>query len=273
MNGFGVQDRVGAPSRGDDEVGVCQLDRDRVEGRGAPADALGELLGALERAARDHHLRPTRTQVAGRELAHFPGAEEQRPAVLDAAERLGCELDGGGHDRLRQLGQARLGAHALARAERILEEPVQQRPGRAGGQRRIVGLAHLAEDLGLARHERVETGRDPEEVLDRSLVIPAREHVAELEPGAALEVLAGALLVSAREVDLGAVARREHDRLDPVARQRCRELERVAVGEEEPLPDLERRVPVRHAYGEQALGFLLWGRVTAEPWPILPGEV
>ena len=97
----------------------------------------------------------------------LPGAEQQGALALEAAERFGRELDSGRRDRLGHLRELRLGAHALARVERILEEPVQHRPGRAGGQRGLVGLAHLAEDLRLARHERVEAGRHAEEVLDR----------------------------------------------------------------------------------------------------------
>ena len=256
LDGLGVQDRVGTAGRGDDEVGVGQLDRDGVEGGSTPADAFRQLLGALERAAGDHDLRPTRAQVAGGQLAHLAGAEEQRPAVLDAAQRGGRELDRGSRDRLGHVREARLGAHPLARPERILEEPVQQRPGRAGGQRGVVGLAHLAENLRLARHERVEPGRHAEEVLDRLLVLPAREHLAELEPGAALELLLRALAGFAREVDLGAVAGREHDRLHAVARESSGELQRVAVGEEEPLAHLERRVAMRHADCAQALGFM-----------------
>ena len=51
------------------------------------------------------------------------------------------------------------------------EQPVEHRPVRA----RLVRVAHLAEDLALARNERVEPGRDAEEVQRRGLVAQAVE--------------------------------------------------------------------------------------------------
>ena len=50
--------------------------------------------------------------------------------------------------------------HLLAGVQRLAEEPVEHGPGRAG----LVRGAHLAEDLALAGHERVEPGGDAEEV-------------------------------------------------------------------------------------------------------------
>jgi hypothetical protein len=56
-----------------------------------------------------------------------------------------------------------------------------------------------------------------------------------------------------------------------VARQCGRQLKRLAVGKEEALPDLERRVVVRHADRAQALGFMRWKSGHGEkPQPILP---
>src|SRR6185503_881960 len=166
-------------------------DRDRVEDGRAAADAPGQVLRALERPARDDDLRPTLAQVARSQLAHLPRAEEQRALALGAAELTHAELDRRGRHRLRQLVQLRLGPHALAGVQRVLEQPVQQRAGGAARARRLVRVAYLAEDLRLAPHERVEPGRDAEEVRDRLAVVPAGEHAFELEARALLQLLAG----------------------------------------------------------------------------------
>ena len=130
---------------------------------------------------------PAALQVPRGQLAHLPGAEQQRALALGAPELADAELDRGGRNRLRQLVQLRLGAHALAGAQGVLEQPVQQRTGRAARASRLVGVPHLAEDLRLARDERVEPGRDAEEMRDGLAVVPAGEKPFELEPGALLE--------------------------------------------------------------------------------------
>ena len=66
-----------------------------------------------------------------------------------------------------------------------------------------------------------------------------------------LELGARHVRVAALHVDLGPVARREHDGAELLG-----DGDRVPVGEVEPLAQLERRVPVRHADGEQTLRFM-----------------
>jgi hypothetical protein len=246
-----VQDQVRAPRRRKDEICVLELDGDGVEGSSRPADALGELLRALQRAAGDDHFGASGPQVAGGELAHLPRAEQERAPLRQAAECFRRELDGGRGDRLRQLRQFRLGADPFARVQRVLEEPVQERAGRPRGQRSVVCLPHLAEDLRLARDERVEPGGDAEQVLDRIVFLPSPEYPVEREPRTSFELLCRPRPGAVGQVDLGPVAGRQHHHLGSVGRQRGGELERVAVGEVEPLPNLERRVPVRDPDCEQ----------------------
>ena len=248
LDSLGVQDRIGAARRRDDDVGVSQLDRDRVERRRPAADALGELLRALERPAGDDHLGPARAQITGRELAHPARAEEERAPAFEALELPGRQVDRRSGDGLRHLGQLRFGADALAGVEGLLEEAVQDRARRIRPQRCLVREAHLAEDLRLARHERVEPCGDTEEVLDCLASLPRREDALELEAGKPLQGCARHLRIAAFGVDLGPVASREHDRAELL-----RELDRVPVGEVEALAQLKRRVPVRHTDCEQVL--------------------
>jgi hypothetical protein len=63
-----------------------------------------------------------------------------------------------------------------------------------------------------------------------------------------LERRARHLCVAALQVDLGAVASREHDPTELPA-----DLDRVPIREVEPFPQLQGRMPVRNPDGEEAL--------------------
>ena len=133
----------------------------------SPAKRGRELGGALRRAIGDEGDRgAARGEAARGELRNLTGADEQHAAPVEPAEHLLGQCRRGRRDRGRALGDRRLGAHLLAGVQRLAEEPVEHRPGRAGLERR----PDLAEDLALARNERVEAGGDPEEVQRRSLV-------------------------------------------------------------------------------------------------------
>src|SRR5258706_325761 len=71
----------------------------------------------------------------------------------------------------RAPGDRRLGAHPLGGGG----GPRQRRPELVAPDAGPLGLGggvlHLAEDLGLAHHHRVEAGGDPEEVPERRLVL------------------------------------------------------------------------------------------------------
>jgi hypothetical protein len=88
--------------------------------------------------------------------------------------------------------------------------------------------AHLAEDLALAEHHRVEPSRDIEQMARRSVVVESEEMRVELgegHPGEAGEELGdvgvGAVEALGHDVDLGAPARGEDGNL----------ADRVAPGE------------------------------------------
>ena len=115
--------------------------------------------------------------------------------------------------------------------ERLPEQVIEERAGRADLER----IANLAEDLSFSRDERVEARRDAEQVQRGTVVAEAVENGGErcaVVPGKREERRAGALVqVEARfvtrEVELRAIAGREHDGLAAV-RQPARELAAAA---------------------------------------------
>ena len=112
----------------------------------------------------------------------MPRADEQHAAALELAEHLLRKRGRGRRNRGGALGDRRLGPHLLASVQRLPEEPVENRPGRAG----LECLAHLPEDLALARNHRVEPGGDPEEVQRSGLVGQPVDDRAQLILGSPL---------------------------------------------------------------------------------------
>src|SRR5204862_1055229 len=110
---------------------------------------------------------------------------------------------------------------------------------------------HLAENLPLARHQRVEAGRDAEQVERRGVVVQPVERLLHLrlelrERGNRAPL--GRLTVDRRDVQLRAVAGREADALAEAARQVRRGLEI----ERDALPQLDGRVVVGGADEDEA---------------------
>ena len=105
-------------------------------------------------------------QVLGGQLAHLAGADQQHRAAVEAVEDLLGQLHRGEGDRDRVPRDLRLRAHALGHAEGLAEQRVQLRPDRLARLRQREGVLHLAEDLRLADHHRVEAGGHAEGVAD-----------------------------------------------------------------------------------------------------------
>ncbi len=133
--------------------------------------------------------------------------------------------------------------------ERLPEDAVEQRARGAG----LVGGAHLAENLGLPGHHRVEARRDAEQVKSRRLVgqaVEEREHLLTIEAALRHERARTPLFSlgsrAVGEVELRAVAGREADGL-AVARQVARQVARLVRGHRHELAHLDRSAVVRDA--------------------------
>ena len=123
-----------------------------------------------------------------------------------------------------------------------MEEPVQERSGRAG----LVGGAHLAEDLSLAGDERVEPRGDAEQMQRRGVIAQPVERRLDLglERDERIDRGAlGGLPVLRRDIELGAVARREADGLA----ERAGERRRMGPVERDALAELYGRAVMRCA--------------------------
>ncbi len=189
-------------------------------------------------------------QLPHGELAGRAGADDEHRTARERAEHLAGEVDGHRADRDRAFADGRLGAHAFAHLDRLAEEPVEDGTGAAVATGRLIGVLELGEDLRLADDERVEARGDAEEVSDRLVAGHARDRATQrvgLDPAAHGERPDGELLggprVGGQEVDLGAVAGRQHDRFaHAVARHELAAQARgLGAGQRETLAQLERR--------------------------------
>ena len=143
-------------------------------------------------------------------------------------------------------------AHVLGNGKRALEQAVEHQPQRARRLGGLYRLLHLAQDLRLAQHHRIEPARDAERMRDGFLLRQGIDILRQRHLGLAMEgfePLHDRLGRGAIEVDLGPVAGREDRRFldlrlaEEIAQcgtQRI-DLERKA------LPHLERRGAVVEA--------------------------
>ncbi len=181
-----------------------------LQAHGIAAETGGQVGAALHRAVGDGQLpRPLRGEVRGAEFDHFAGADEEdflfRQAVEDARRKMHRR---GGHGN--RVGADRGGrADFLGHREGALEQLAQQRADGSGFFGNARRLLHLAEDLRLAQHHRIQPRRDAEHVahgfLLRMLVkigldLLRRQRVIFGQP------VRRTLRVFGRAIQLGAVA-------------------------------------------------------------------
>ena len=253
---------VGRARGGDDDVGELELGTDRVELDSLRTQALRELLAVGQRPVRDDRdVRSARHEVTRRRLADLPGTEHEHPPAGEIVEDLLRERGGRGRHRGGAFADRRLEPDTPPGVERLAEELVEERAGRAGLERG----PHLAEDLALTRHERVEAGGDAEEMQRRRLVAEPVQRSSQISASIAGELrerpdgeLLGVLVLD--EVELGAIAGGEDDRLTLELRgQRPARLE----VECDALTQLDRSLVVRHACERQLHAKCVIGRTIA----------
>ena len=256
-----LDDVVGGVGRGDDDVGLLELLGQLLEADRLAVEALGEADRAVVVAVGDEDGGDAAgDQRPGDELGGLAGADDEHPALGEVAERAPRQLDRDRGDREALLADLGLLADAAAGGERAAEEAVEDRPGGALDQGQLVGAFDLALDLGLADDHRVEPGGDPEEVVG-GLDAAARVEVAEQLGGRDLRLPGedaerrrlGFDRVGDDQVELGAVAGRDRRRLVDAlgGGQLAQGADGAALGQREPLAQVERRRLVGDAEGQQ----------------------
>jgi hypothetical protein len=172
LDGAQPDDRQRARGARDDGVELVQPLRQVGQAQRLRAEAAGELLAALERAVGHRHAaRLARREVRGDQLDHLAGADEEHVQLAQVLEQLAGQPHGRGRHADRMRADLGGGAHLLGHREAALEQLVQRRAERAGFVGQAHRLLHLAEDLRLAEHHRIEAGGDAEGVPRRVAVV------------------------------------------------------------------------------------------------------
>jgi hypothetical protein len=166
--GLAGDDRSRRGGGADHHVEFRQAGLPLFERQGARAQGRGQLHRALAAAARDGQgAGAAALEGADGLLADLARSHDQDPGLVQLAENIQGQVHGDvGHADLSG-GDGGVGAHVLRRLEGLLENAVEDRPCRAAGLGRGVGVLHLAEDFVLAQHLRVEPRRHLEEMLGR----------------------------------------------------------------------------------------------------------
>ena len=116
---------------------------------------------------------PLRAAVAAARalIEPAPTMSTRRPASASVPDRPGGELDRGAQQAEAGPADRGLGPGPLAGAQREPPELAEHPAGGAVLRRQLDRRAHLAEDLVLADHHRVEAGRHREQMADRPLLV------------------------------------------------------------------------------------------------------
>ena len=256
-----LDDVVRGVGRGDDDVGALQLLRQLLEPDGAAGEALRQPDRAVVVTVGDEDRGDAAgDQRLGDQLGGLAGADDEDAALGEVAEGAARQLDRDRRDRETLLADPGLLAGAAAGGERGAEEAVEDRPGRTLDQRQLIGAFDLPLDLRLADDHRVEAGGDAQQVagrLGRAQRVEVAEQLGRPDLGLAGEDTEPCRLrldrVGDDQVQLGPVAGGDRRRLmNPRRRgQLAEDADRAALGQREPLAQVERRGLVGNAEGEQ----------------------
>src|SRR5437867_558580 len=138
------------------------------ERNGSPFEYFREFNRSLERSIRDKNRRDSSTpQMLRGKLTHFARADDHHDFARQGTKDLSRQLDGRIADGNGRLRNARLTPDTLGNSESAAHQCAEVHADGAGIACDAVGFLHLAENLRLADHHRVETRRNAENVTDR----------------------------------------------------------------------------------------------------------
>jgi hypothetical protein len=171
----------------------------------------------------------------------FAGADQQHRRILQAREGFLRQRTAAEATETGVRADARVGARALGGGEGMLEQPVEVLAERARAAGDGPGFLHLAEDLRFAEHQRIQAGRDAEQVADRVRVVVAVQVGVQVagvgmagEPSASASPSSSASAYSSvrLQVESSATSRTAASRAAPRARaaSRRRRTRRVRAG-------------------------------------------
>ena len=182
-----AQDRQRAGRAGDYDVVQGKLLGQVVQRDCATLEAAGKLFAALDRTIGESHFARLLCGKVGRaQFDHFTRADKEYLLLGDARVNALGNLDRRRRHRHGAGADVGPGAHLLRHRKRGLEQLVQHRAecaGVLGGFHRVL---HLAEDLRLADHHRIEPARHAEGVGHRAL---ARQRIKERLQGRSLQMM------------------------------------------------------------------------------------
>src|SRR5712691_8629072 len=228
----------------------------RITGSGAPVEVITMSTVASAVASSS---KGTAVPASAR-ASSWARAQEEDGLAVEPREDLLRQLDRGERDGHRMPRDLRFRPHPLRNGERLGEERVKRGPDRLARLGERERILHLAQDLRLADHHRVEARRHAERVTNRLPIgvrIEDRLHGGRLHTAMSAELTerGGARLTGhvGDGVHLDPVARREDEDLTDDARRGdvAEQLAQLVFVDGELLPELHRRVAVREASDEE----------------------
>jgi hypothetical protein len=145
--------------------------RQFCQGDGVSIEVGGETMGALDgTVCNDDPPNTVLVQVAGGQLYGFTGADQERSLGLEVAKDLPCKADGGEGHGHRAVSDSCVRANLLGNGKSVLEQASQKFPGSTRGTGGLKRRFDLSENLGLAKHHRVQTAGDLQQVRHRVLL-------------------------------------------------------------------------------------------------------
>lgn len=164
-HGVVVEDVAGGVCGGDDDIDIHQKILEAFEGAGLAAELCGERFGFGGGAVDDEEVGDAlAVEVAGSQGAHFASADEEGAFSGEFAEDLAGQFDGQIGHADGVFADASFGADALGDTKGFVHDAVEEAANGLGVNGGLVGLFHLASDLGFANDHRVKAGDDAEDM-------------------------------------------------------------------------------------------------------------